>query len=81
MSTDERRPGAAGLCGVRAAEHAPGSRLYPCGYRCALHTPNAMSGRPEPPPGPGWPVHRQPPPEPESDPAAPTGTEHEQDTP
>ncbi|OYP17020.1 hypothetical protein CFC35_23005 [Streptomyces sp. FBKL.4005] len=83
MSADDRRiPGAAGLCGIRAAEHAPGSRLYPCGWRCALHTPNALAGRPETPPGPGWPIHRQPPPDTAPRAADPTGpAEHEEPVP
>lgn len=35
-------------------EHAAGrTRPYPCGWRCARHTPSAEAGRPEPPPGPG----------------------------
>jgi hypothetical protein len=54
------------------------ARLYVCGWRCARHTPNAMAGRPEPPPGPGWPIHRQPPPD-STEVAAPTSTEHGQD--
>lgn len=32
------------------------ARLYPCGWRCDRHTPAAMAGRPETPPGPGWPA-------------------------
>ncbi|MFE9737314.1 hypothetical protein [Streptomyces sp. NPDC006477] len=30
-------------------------RLYPAGWRCDRHTPAALAGRPEAPPGPGWP--------------------------
>ncbi|MGW1813312.1 hypothetical protein ACWCQM_07035 [Streptomyces sp. NPDC002125] len=37
-------------CGLRYA------RLYPCGWRCNIHTPSALQGRPEPEPGPGWPA-------------------------
>lgn len=43
------------------------ARLYPCGWRCDRHTPAALQGRPEPPPGPGWPArsylnqHSEPP--------------------
>lgn len=57
------------------------ARLYPSGWWCALHTPNRQSGRPEPPPGPGWPAHRQPPPDAPSttEAADPTGAEHEQE--
>ncbi|MFJ1650053.1 hypothetical protein ACIOC2_01295 [Streptomyces sp. NPDC088337] len=74
-------PGVDGVCGHRTGPHTPGTRLYPCGYRCALHTPNALAGRPEAPPGPGWPVHRQPPPGLTPEDAAPTGAEHEQEEP
>lgn len=31
---------------------------YLTGWRCARHTPAAIAGRPEPQPGPGWPIHR-----------------------
>jgi hypothetical protein len=75
-----RIPGVDGVCGVLTRPHTPGTRLYPCGWRCALHTPNAAAGRPESPPGPGWPIHRQPPAAgTDTEAAAPTGTEHEQD--
>ncbi|MFE3378375.1 hypothetical protein [Streptomyces anulatus] len=30
-------------------------RRYVIGWRCDLHTPSAVRGLPEPPPGPGWP--------------------------
>ncbi|WP_435969334.1 hypothetical protein [Streptomyces sp. Qhu_M48] len=30
-------------------------RLYVTGWRCDRHTPAALAGRPEAPPGPGWP--------------------------
>lgn len=33
-------------------------RLFPCGERCAAHTPLALRGLPELPPGPGWPRDR-----------------------
>ena len=32
------------------------ARLYPRGWCCDRHTPSALQGRPEPPPGPGWPA-------------------------
>lgn len=32
------------------------ARLHPCGWRCDKHTPRAMRGLPEIPPGPGLPV-------------------------
>ncbi|MFJ9889835.1 hypothetical protein ACIQRW_28825 [Streptomyces sp. NPDC091287] len=31
------------------------ARRYVIGYRCDRHTPSAVRGLPEPPPGPGWP--------------------------
>lgn len=40
------------------------ARLYHCGWRCSRHAPWALLGLPEPQPGPGWPIHRQPPPDP-----------------
>lgn len=36
---------------------APATR-YVIGWRCPDHTPARIAGRPEPQPGPGWPVHR-----------------------
>ncbi|MET9729738.1 hypothetical protein ABZZ79_03425 [Streptomyces sp. NPDC006458] len=39
-----------------------------------------MAGLPEAPPGPGWPVYRQPPPDADTATSAPTSTtEHRQD--
>ncbi|MCW5252236.1 hypothetical protein [Streptomyces sp. SHP 1-2] len=75
------RPGVAGVCGVLTGQHAPGTRLYPCGWRCALHTPNRLADRPEPPPGPGWPAHRRPPHGTDPDPADPSTPEHRKDSP
>lgn len=44
-------------CDVPTLPHAlTRARLYPCGWRCALHSPAALAGRSEPPPGPGWPA-------------------------
>lgn len=37
----------------RSTDHI---RLYLPGPRCPDHTPNALRGRPEPPPGPGFPA-------------------------
>lgn len=49
-----RRPGECTHIGpVHALTHA---RLYPSGWWCALHTPRAVRGLPEIPPGPGWPA-------------------------
>jgi hypothetical protein len=36
-----------------------GVRHYLPGRRCPLHTPAALQGKPEPQPGPGWPIYRQ----------------------
>ncbi|MEU2181506.1 hypothetical protein [Streptomyces thermolilacinus] len=44
------------------------ARLYVTGWRCDRHTPAALAGRPETPPGPGWPPGAylyQPTPDPE----------------
>lgn len=47
-------------CEVLTPPHAiTYARLYLCGWRCARHTPAAMQGKPETPPGPGWPIHQQ----------------------
>lgn len=35
-----------------------GARYYITGHRCPLHTPAALQGKPETPPGPGWPNRR-----------------------
>lgn len=32
------------------------ARRYVTGWRCDRHTPSAWAGRPESPPGPGWPA-------------------------
>lgn len=32
------------------------ARLYPRGWCCDRHTPAALQGKPESPPGPGWPA-------------------------
>lgn len=34
-------------------------RPYISGHRCPIHTPAAITGQPEPEPGPGWPIHHQ----------------------
>ncbi|MFI6700284.1 hypothetical protein ACIBJC_15125 [Streptomyces sp. NPDC050509] len=47
--------GSATECGDHGLPHSGPVRLYPRGWCCALHTPAALAGRPEPPPGPGWP--------------------------
>ncbi|MEU3268720.1 hypothetical protein [Streptomyces bacillaris] len=33
------------------------ARRYVTGWKCDRHTPSALRGLPEPPPGPGWPPH------------------------
>ncbi|WPP29997.1 hypothetical protein [Streptomyces sp. CL7] len=55
------------------------ARLYLTGWRCAAHTPAAEKGQPETPPGPGWPIHRQPPHGTDPEAADPTGAEHDKD--
>lgn len=53
MSRRRRRPRP---CGSLASPHGVAyTRRYVCGWRCDLHTPAAEQGRPESPPGPGWP--------------------------
>ncbi|WP_073946488.1 hypothetical protein [Streptomyces kebangsaanensis] len=75
-----RRHGKPPPCTWPTAPHAlTYARLYPSGWWCAKHTPNAQQGKPEAPPGPGWPIHRQPPPGTTPEDAAPTGDQHEQD--
>ncbi len=34
-------------------------RQYIPGLRCPEHTPAALQGKPEVPPGPGWPIRRE----------------------
>ena len=55
------------------------TRPYLVGWRCANHTPAAENGRPEPPPGPGWPVYRQAPHGTDPEAAAPTSAENGQE--
>ncbi|MFD9211622.1 hypothetical protein ACFVY9_00600 [Streptomyces sp. NPDC059544] len=43
----------------RYCKQVDGVRQYIPGYRCPAHTPNALQGKPEIPPGPGWPIHRE----------------------
>ncbi|WP_237408123.1 hypothetical protein [Streptomyces sp. M2CJ-2] len=77
MSSSRRRPGA---CTAMAPPHALAyARLYPSGWWCARHTPATQAGKPEAPPGPGWPIHRQPPHGTDPEAADPTGTQHEQE--
>lgn len=63
-SPPELRP-AAGFCshwiGVerRYCRGREGVRRYVPGYRCQLHTPNAVRGLPEAPAGPGIPAYRK----------------------
>lgn len=53
--------GSKSACESLALPHALAyARLYPCGWRCARHTPAAMKDQDEAPPGLGWPIHRQP---------------------
>lgn len=56
---------AAGVCshwiGAKSqhCETTEDVRRYLPGFRCPLHTPRALQGLPEIPPGPGWPIHRR----------------------
>lgn len=75
MKQRRRPPACISLTNPHALTYA---RLYPNGWWCAAHTPAAQAGRPEAPPGPGWPIHRQPPPGTAED-AAPTGAPHDKD--
>lgn len=76
-----RRPPQAPVCEVLGSPHADAPlRPYVTGWCCPNHTPAAMAGRPEPPPGPGWPSMRDPAAPPWAPPAAappasPTGDE------
>lgn len=40
----------------RHCKEVDGVRLYIPGHRCPAHTPRALQGLPENPPGPGWPA-------------------------
>ncbi|MFD4524864.1 hypothetical protein ACFWP7_13250 [Streptomyces sp. NPDC058470] len=42
----------------RHCKEIDGVRLYVTGHRCPTHTPAALQGKPETPPGPGWPIFR-----------------------
>ena len=58
---DDQRPECRHWIGEerRHCRSGEGIRLYIPGPRCPAHTPNALQGKPEPQPGPGWPIHRQ----------------------
>jgi hypothetical protein len=43
----------------RYCKEGDGIRRYITGLRCPAHTPNALQGKPEIPPGPGWPIYRE----------------------
>ncbi|GLP71074.1 hypothetical protein TUSST3_76940 [Streptomyces sp. TUS-ST3] len=45
----------------RHCKEADGVRPYVTGPRCPVHTPRALRGLDEFPPGPGWPAHRKEP--------------------
>lgn len=42
----------------RYCRKTEGVRRFVLGRRCQAHTPNAIKGLRETPPGPGWPIHR-----------------------
>lgn len=56
---------AAGVCShwigaeSRYCQLGDGVRRYVPGFRCPTHTPAALQGKPEIPPGPGWPKWRE----------------------
>lgn len=43
----------------RYCQAVEGVRRYITGFCCPVHTPRALQGLPEIPPGPGWPIHRR----------------------
>ncbi len=55
---DETRPECDHWIGAerRHCKEVDGVRRYLPGMRCPAHTPNALKGLPEVPPGPGWPA-------------------------
>lgn len=61
--SEQQRPDCGHWIGAerRHCREADGVRRYVTGFRCPAHTPNALQGKPEIPPGPGWPIHRQEP--------------------
>ncbi|MFD3498812.1 hypothetical protein [Streptomyces sp. NPDC058678] len=58
---DETRPACGHWIGAegRHCKEVDGVRHYLPGLRCPAHSPNALQGKPENPPGPGWPIFRQ----------------------
>lgn len=58
MTTDRPRPECSHWIGAerRHCKEADGVRHYIPGYRCPAHTPRALQGLDEIPPGPGWPA-------------------------
>ena len=60
---DETRPECDHWIGTeqRHCKEADGVRRYLPGFRCPAHTPRALRGLDEFPPGPGWPAHRKEP--------------------
>jgi hypothetical protein len=53
----------AGVCGRwvgdRYCRAVDDVHPYPGGHRCGQHSPAALQGIPEPPPGPGWVMYRK----------------------
>ncbi|MGQ4358895.1 hypothetical protein [Streptomyces sp. SAS_272] len=58
MTAEKPRPECGHWIGAerRYCKADDGVRLYLPGRRCPAHTPNALKGLPEIPPGPGWPA-------------------------
>lgn len=59
MNPRRRQP-----CDYPQLPHGVHNWLFVCGWRCTQHTPRALRGLPEIPPGPGWPpgalIHQKP---------------------
>ncbi|WP_435218345.1 hypothetical protein [Streptomyces sp. bgisy034] len=56
------------------------SRFYINGWWCYRHSPRKVRGLPDLEPGPGWPIHRQPPPGATPQGTAPNGAQDEENT-
>ncbi|QFZ75070.1 hypothetical protein GFH48_18960 [Streptomyces fagopyri] len=61
MKDDPQRPECRHWIGAeqRHCRAGEGIRQYIPGPRCPAHTPSALLGKPDPQPGPGWPIFRQ----------------------
>ncbi|MER6064858.1 hypothetical protein ABT167_27525 [Streptomyces sp. NPDC001792] len=59
--TEQLRPECRHWIGAeqRHCKQVDGVRPFVTGPRCPAHTPRALQGLPEIPPGPGWPIRRK----------------------